>query len=84
MIYAIDSASISTLARQAGAPFDKTAGVKIMVKRGDRVKKGDTLFEIHSSSASKLSASAELARTKFEAIDMEKMILEVISGPKEM
>ncbi|MHA1316475.1 MAG: hypothetical protein ACTSQ6_03025 [Candidatus Heimdallarchaeaceae archaeon] len=84
VIYAIDSASISTLARQAGAPFDKTAGVKIMVKRGDRVKKGDTLFEIHSSSASKLSASAELARTKFEAIDMEKMILEVISGPKEM
>ncbi|UJG44816.1 MAG: thymidine phosphorylase [Candidatus Heimdallarchaeum endolithica] len=84
VIYAIDSASISTLARQAGAPFDKTAGVKILVKRGDRVKKGDTLFEIHSSSASKLSASAELARTKFEAIDMEKMILEVISGPKEM
>ncbi len=84
VVYAIDSYSISSIARQAGAPFDKTAGVIIKVKRGDRVKKGDTLFEIHSSSASNISSALDLAISKLEPIDMEKMILDVIHGPKEM
>ncbi|MHA1399410.1 MAG: thymidine phosphorylase [Candidatus Heimdallarchaeaceae archaeon] len=84
VVYAIDSASISAIARQAGAPFDKTAGVVLKVKRGDRVKKGDPLFEIHSSSSGKLSNALELALSKLEPIDMERMILDVIHGPKEL
>ncbi|MCG3256549.1 MAG: thymidine phosphorylase [Candidatus Heimdallarchaeota archaeon] len=84
VVYAIDSAPISTIARQAGAPADKTAGVVLKVKRGDRFKKGDVLFEIHSSTESKLTSAVKLATSDFEPIDMEKMILDIIRGPKEL
>ncbi|TFG10177.1 thymidine phosphorylase [Candidatus Heimdallarchaeota archaeon] len=83
VVYAVDSAAISTLARQAGAPTDKTAGVHLKVKRGDRFKKGDTLFEIHSSSEGRLTAASKLV-PDFQPIDMEKMILDIIHGPKEL
>ena len=83
VVYAVDSAAISTLARQAGAPTDKTAGVHLQIKRGDRFKKGDTLFEIHSSSEGRLTAATKLV-PDFQPIDMEKMILDIIHGPKEL
>ncbi|MCK4878610.1 MAG: thymidine phosphorylase, partial [Candidatus Heimdallarchaeota archaeon] len=84
VVYGVDSAPISTIARQAGAPSDKTAGVVLKVKRGERYKKGDTLFEIHSSSEERLTSAIKLATSDFEPIDTEKMILEVIRGPKEL
>ena len=84
VVYAVDSAAISTIARQAGAPSDKTAGVFLKVKRGERFKKGDTLFEIHSSSEGQLTEAIKIATSELEPIDMEKMILEVIRGPTEL
>ncbi len=83
VVYSMDSAAISTLARQAGAPTDKTAGVYLKVKRGDRFKKGDTLFEIHSSSEGRLTSATKLV-PDFQPIDMERMILDIIHGPKEL
>ncbi|MHA2358579.1 MAG: AMP phosphorylase, partial [Candidatus Heimdallarchaeaceae archaeon] len=84
VVYGVDSSAISTIARQAGAPSDKVAGVILKVKRGDRFKEGDTLFEIHSSSEGQLTSAIKLATSEFEPIDMEKMILEIIRGPKEL
>ena len=84
VVYGVESAAISTIARQAGAPSDKTAGVVLKVKRGEKFKKGDTLFEIHSSSEERLTSAIKLATSDFEPIDTEKMILEVIRGPKEL
>ena len=84
VVYGVESAAISTIARQAGAPSDKTAGVVLKVKRGERFKKDDILFEIHSSSEERLTSAIKLATSEFEPIDTEKMILEVIRGPKEL
>ncbi len=84
VVYSVDSAAVSTIARQAGAPNDKAAGVFLVAKRGDKFKKGDTLFEIHSSSEGLLSSAVKLATSTFEPIDTEKMILEIIRGPKEL
>ena len=84
VVYGVDSAAISTIARQAGAPSDKTAGVLLKVKRGEKFKKGDSLFEIHSSSESQLTSAIKIAKSELEPIDTEKMILEVIRGPKEL
>ena len=84
VVYAVDSSAISAIARQAGAPSDTTAGVHLKVKRGERFKKGDTLFEIHSSSEGMLTEAVKLATSDIEPIDMERMILEVIRGPKEL
>ncbi len=84
VVYSIESAAVSAIARQAGAPSDKKAGVVLVAKRGDRFKKGDPLFEIHSSSEGLLSSAVKLATSTFEPIDTEKMILEIIRGPKEL
>ncbi|MHA1686947.1 MAG: thymidine phosphorylase [Candidatus Heimdallarchaeaceae archaeon] len=84
VVYGIDSAAVSTVAREAGAPGDKTAGVKILVRRGEKFKKGDKLYEIHSSSEGRLTRAIKLTLDEFSPIDTEKMILEVIQGPKEL
>ena len=84
VVYGVESAAVSTIARQAGAPNDKTAGVHLKVKRGNKYKVGDTLFEIHSSSEGLLTSAIKLATSDFQPIDTEKMILEVIRGPKEL
>ncbi len=84
VVYAVESAAISTIARQAGAPSDKNAGVKLLVKRGNRFKKGDPLFEVHSSSEGRLTSALKLATSDYDPIDAERMILEIIHGPKEL
>lgn len=57
----IDNKLISKVARAAGAPKNKEAGVYLHVRVGELVKKGDTLFTIHSKTEGKLSEAIELA-----------------------
>jgi thymidine phosphorylase len=47
-IYAIDNLIIAHIASLAGAPIDKNAGIDIIKKVGDKVKKGDTIFIIYA------------------------------------
>jgi thymidine phosphorylase len=51
----IDNVSISRIARVAGAPFDKGAGIYLYHHVGDRVKRGSTLFTIHAENRQKLA-----------------------------
>jgi len=48
VIEAIDNFKIAHIARLAGAPMDKQAGVDLHKKRGDIVNKGETLYTIHA------------------------------------
>ncbi len=73
-IYHIDNKVISKIARLAGAPLDKGAGVYLYRVRGDRVEKGDKLFTIYSQSESKLSFAIK-ALESLEPIEMRKMLL---------
>ncbi len=57
----IDNHSIVEIARAAGTPNDKGAGILLHKKMGDKVKKGDTLFEIYAEKAYKLERSLKLA-----------------------
>lgn len=50
----IDNRTIANLARAAGAPKDKGAGILLNVKIGDYVKKGDILFKIFAEKSYKL------------------------------
>jgi len=50
----IDNRAIASLARAAGAPKDKGAGILLNVKLGDYVKKGDILFRIYAEKSYKL------------------------------
>ncbi|GIL02589.1 MAG: putative thymidine phosphorylase [Alphaproteobacteria bacterium] len=58
-VSAIDNRVIARIAKLAGAPRQKTAGVRLGVRLGDRVSKGQPLYEIHAAS----SGEAEWART---------------------
>ena len=39
---------INRLARTAGAPIDKGAGIKVFKKIGDRVEQGEPLYRLHA------------------------------------
>lgn len=73
-IFHIDNKMISKVARAAGAPNDKAAGVLLMRERGDRVKKGDVLFEIHSDSETKLDFAIK-ALEGWEPVELRKVVL---------
>ena len=44
----IDCLQLNRLARTAGAPIDKGAGIRLFSKIGDRVEKGQPLYRIHA------------------------------------
>ncbi|MES0328501.1 MAG: thymidine phosphorylase, partial [Gammaproteobacteria bacterium] len=48
VIVNIDNLQMTHIARFAGAPIDKGAGVDLFKKLGDKVKKGEPLYRIHA------------------------------------
>ncbi|MDC7788353.1 phosphonate metabolism protein/1,5-bisphosphokinase (PRPP-forming) PhnN [Rhodoplanes sp. TEM] len=59
----IDGFAVAGIARVAGAPLDKSAGIDLRARVGDPVGKGEALFVIHASAATDLEAAAQLAAT---------------------
>jgi AMP phosphorylase len=57
----INNRAIAQVARVAGAPKTKGAGVLLKKKLGDTVKKRDVLFTVYSGSAQKLDYAVQLA-----------------------
>jgi len=78
-VYHIDNRMISKIARAAGAPNDKVAGVKLLCERGDKVRRGDPLFEIHSDSETKLDFAIK-ALVGWEGVELEKTVLSRVDG----
>jgi AMP phosphorylase len=54
--------SLVRIAREAGTPKEKGAGVKLHAKLGDNVRKGNVLFEVYADRASKLESALALAK----------------------
>lgn len=48
VVNAIDNRQIAHIARLAGAPMDKGAGLDLHYKLGDRVRRGEPLYTIHA------------------------------------
>lgn len=59
----IDGWAVAGIARRAGAPFDKAAGIDLRRHVGDRVAVGDPLFAIHASASSDLDEARAMAET---------------------
>jgi thymidine phosphorylase len=57
----IDCLQLNRLARTAGAPIDKGAGIKLFCKIGDRVEKGQPLYRIHAYDQSELDLAVTAA-----------------------
>jgi thymidine phosphorylase len=48
MVLGIDNLQIARIARLAGAPLDKGAGVDLLRKQGEAVQQGESLYAIHA------------------------------------
>jgi len=48
VVISVDNLHIAKVARFAGAPMDKGAGVDLLKKLGDPVRKGESLYRIHA------------------------------------
>ena len=60
-VWWMNNKGIIQIARAAGAPKDKGAGVQLHKKLGDHVKKGDILFEIFSEQTFKMNMAIGVA-----------------------
>jgi len=70
----VSNYAIKEIARTAGAPTDKGAGVLLYAKRGYSTRKGDKLLEIFSEHAYKLTEAISLAQ-RLKPITVEGMLL---------
>jgi thymidine phosphorylase len=52
---------LNRLARTAGAPIDKGAGIRLLRKIGDRVEQGQPLYRIYAYDRSELDLAASAA-----------------------
>ena len=80
----INNASLVELARLAGAPKDKGAGVRLHKKIGDVVKKNDPLFTIHAERDIKLQRAIDRLEESYVlgiGERMEMLIHEVKEPP---
>ena len=58
----IDNFQTAKIARMAGAPMEKRAGVDLLKKMGDKVSKGEPLFQIHAEFPADFKFAKNLAQ----------------------
>lgn len=58
----IKNQEIAAIAREAGAPKHKGAGIELAVKTGHKVKKGDVLFTIYAETSIHLNDALKLVK----------------------
>lgn len=62
IVEAIDCLRLNRLARTAGAPIHKGAGIRVFKKIGDRVEKGEPLYRIHAFDPSEYELAVAASR----------------------
>lgn len=78
-IHGIRNKDIVAIAKAAGAPSDKGAGLLIHLKKGQRVEAGEKLFTIYADNEAKLRRAKETA-VKYPPMDIEGMLLKRVSS----
>ncbi len=75
----VDNRLINKIARAAGAPKDHGSGVLLHCEHGDKVTKGDILFEIIAEHESKLEFAIKSLET-MNPIELERVIIGKFAG----
>lgn len=78
-VHAIRNKDVVAIAKAAGAPNDKGAGLLLFKKRGQRVEAGDVLFTIYADNEAKLRRARETA-IRYPPIDIEGMLIKRVSA----
>ena len=74
----VNNAIINQIAKAAGCPHSKTAGVEIYKKQGARIKEGDPIFKIYSDSPSKLKRAEKIYNSTGGPVILGGMMIERI------
>jgi thymidine phosphorylase len=61
-VMAIDCLILNRIARMAGAPIDKGAGIRVMHKIGDSVEQGQPLYRIYAHDPASIEVAVRIAR----------------------
>ena len=80
-VHAIHNKEIVNVAKTAGAPTDKGAGLMVYKKKGQRVEEGDVLMTIYAESEAKL-LRAQKAVVSNSPFDIEGMLLKRVADVK--
>ena len=70
VVQQIDNRAIARIAKLAGAPTDKAAGLLMHVRIGTKLDKGDVLMTIHAQSPGELEYALSYVRTENPAIQI--------------
>jgi thymidine phosphorylase len=68
----IDSRRLARVAKLAGAPGDKTAGLDLHVRLGDRVKGGQPLYTLYTETAGELAYAIDYVMANPDIIELTK------------
>lgn len=71
-ITCMDNRKLSKVAKLAGAPEDKAAGVYLNVKLGDRVEAGQPLFTLHADSQGELAYALDFVELHEDIVIVER------------
>jgi AMP phosphorylase len=74
----LNNRSLITMARAAGAPHDRGAGLTIHAKKGTKVKQGEPIITIHAERSWRLQKAVEIGRQLMPVL-VEGMLLGHIS-----
>ena len=80
-VHSISNKDLVSIAKAAGAPSDKGAGLLVLKKKGQRVEKGETVLEIYGDNKAKVDRAKELA-AKYKPFEIEGMLLKKIAAPR--
>ena len=69
-LQSIDNRSLARVAKLAGAPRSRSAGVELHVKLGDRVERGQPLMTLHGESAGELQYALDFAASNPEILSV--------------
>jgi AMP phosphorylase len=78
-ITGVSNAAMNQIARAAGAPAEKGAGIMLYGKEGHKVSKGEKVMEIFGERDSRVDEARNLA-VKLSPISIEGMLLQEVSG----
>jgi thymidine phosphorylase len=82
MVTSVDNFQMAKIARLAGAPMMKKAGVDLLKKLGDRVKKGEVLYRIHAEFPADFKFAQQLAtQNNGYTVGSEEQILKSLLAP---
>lgn len=73
----VSNRRIAAVARAAGAPKMQGSGVVLKCENGDKVRKGQVLYEIYSDSETQLSYALKVDE-ELKPIELKKVLLETI------